>query len=191
MRERSLIIASILVAALFIGGAFLYHRRANSGTVRAPISRTNGSPRSSTHPVLGAEGSEHSHASFLLFIRDDAIDFNQSKYMLRDKLAHFENADGITLHKHATGVTAPYFLSTLGIRLTSGCITLEDNTAHCNEGDQTVSIIVNNAEISDFDSYEVQDGDKILINYGADDDIRLRLKANHIPDMPEEFQKPF
>lgn len=191
MRERSLIIFSVLVAALFIGGASLYHRRTGSTEYRPPLLHAAGSSRPPVRPVLGAEGSEHSHASLLVFIYDDVLDFNQSTYMLRDKLAHFENADGITAHKHATGVTLSYFLSTLGMRLTPGCLTLEDNTAHCNEGDQKVRLVVNNAEIADFDGYEVRDGDKILLNYGADDDLRLRLKANHLPDVPEAFQKPF
>lgn len=191
MRERSLIITSVIMAALFIGGAALYHRRTNSTETRAFVLHPTGLPRSSDRPVLGAEGSEHSHASFLVFVHDDAFDFNQSQYMLRDKLAHFENADGTTLHKHATGVTLPYFLSTLGMHLTPACLTLDDNIPHCDNAEQKVRLVVNNTEITDFDAYEVHDGDKILLNYGADDDIRLRLKANQLPDVPKEFQKPF
>lgn len=191
MKERSLIIISVGIAALFVGGVLLNYRRTDSPGARPPILHDTGSPEPSARPVLGAEGSEHSHASFIVFIHDDALDFNQSKYMLRDKMAHFENADGVTLHKHATGVTVPYFLSTLGMRLTPGCLTLEDNTAYCNEGEQRVRLVVNTREIADFDSYEARDGDKILLNYGADDDLRLRLKVNNLPDVPEEFKKPF
>lgn len=191
MNERSLIITSVLVAALFIGGALLYHSRTNSPGTRALLFSPTSSLKPSARPVLGTEGSEHSHASFLIFIHDDVFDFNRPTYLLRDKLAHFENADGLTIHKHATGITLPYFLSTLGIRLTPACLTLDDNTVHCNEETQKVRLVVNNTEITDFDAYEIQDKDKILLNYGADDDIRLRLKANHLPDVPEEFQKPF
>lgn len=190
IKEKTLIVFALVGAALLVGAAYL-PRGDNQAAVSEGLRIGKKARGPNQKPALGAPGSEHSHAVLVLFIEDTVFDFAQPRYMLRDERAHFENGDGLTLHKHSTGVTLPYFLKTLGIRIDPACLTLDTGARYCSDGQKKIRLIVNGEEVVDPDFYEVQDNDRILLNYGADSDVRLRLKLNNLPPVVSPFRKPF
>lgn len=182
MSNRSLTIASIVIAMGLIGGAFLFGGR----------SASKADQKQNTQEItLGEPESEHSHMTMLVFINGTPINFTKPRYMVKDTHAHFENDDGTVIHKHATGVTLPYFLSTLDIDLTPTCITLDTGRQYCNSSlnEKTLRVVINGIEMEDTASYELRQGDKILINYGDDDKDGLMFKFNSVPDLSADLLK--
>ena len=174
LRLLALVLATILILA-----ALLFR-----------VSRTRTEPsqyNTPEFPVIGKEGSEHTHMSILLFINDEAIDFSQTQYQLQSPLVHFEDGDGVIVHKHATGITLPYLFETLDMRLTGDCISLSEGRTYCNEGSKRLRTYLNRKEYVDWDRYELRWGDKILIDYGSTSDIDIGLRLNSVPDVPDDL----
>ena len=143
-----------------------------------------------SRPVLGTIGSEHSHMSMMVVIGGAPINLYQEKYVEKSDYAHIhaEDTGGYFIHKHAKGVTLPYFLSTLGWELTGSCLTLETRKRYCSGGDENLWLYVNRKLFEgDLDYYELGDGDKILIDYGTSTLVELMLEANGIPDIPDDL----
>ena len=184
MSEKRLIIITALVAIVLIGGAYVYrigfYNLGSSDLEQSRFIETKG------ELILGKLRSDHAHISFLLLIDNELVNFTQQKYMLKAEDVHFENDNGIVIHKHATGLAIPYFLSTLGIQLDQSCLELDTGQKYCNNGSKTLRLIVNGKEVKNFDDYELRQADRILLNYGDDTDTDLQLKFNNVPYVPEE-----
>lgn len=122
-----------------------------------------------------------------MFIRGEAIDFSQERYQSQSDLVHFEDADGITFHKHATGITLPYFLGTLGIQLTEDCIQFE-GVPYCTDNDEELGIFINEQKLSlhELMRRELSSHDKILITYGSETSVDIALRLNSIPATTEK-----
>ena len=149
MRKEFLIIASVVLAGILVWLAVvLLPENENLSTI----------------PVLGPEGSEHSHARLLVVVFDELTDFSKPEYMLKNPLVHFEDADGTIIHKHATGVTLPFFFSTLEMELNSNCLVSVDQTRFCTDEQNSLSIFVNRTLFNDrIANYELTAGDQNLI----------------------------
>ena len=175
MRRNFLVIAAVVLAGILIWLAIVLRP---------------GNQNQPTSPVLGTEGSEHSHARFLVVIFDEPVNFSRQEYMLKSPLVHFEEGDGTIIHKHATGVTLDYFFKTLGMELTPDCVVSSDKTRYCTDSQNFLSIFVNpelfNEQITD---YELKAGDKILVNYGDDNQLDLEIKLNYIADLPNDLYR--
>ncbi len=183
--KKTNLIFSILIALLLIGGAFVLRPDAVStvGVVVADAPQQNGAL-----PEISFYGSEHAHSSLGIFIEGLPLNLQQRKYMVRADEVHLEDNNGVIVHKHAKGVTVPYFLSTIGIRMIQDCLTLDTGENYCADGDKTLRLIVNGSEIVNFIDYELREGDRILINYGNDNKTELGFKMNNIPVVPEELK---
>ena len=137
--------------------------------------------------VLREPGTEHSHSSMLLFIDGIAFDFSQPQFQLQSDHVHFEDGDGIAVHKHAEGVTLPLLFRSLGMELSSDCLTMADKTRYCTEGKKVLTQYLNRKQFVDWDNYELQWNDKILIDYGETSEMDLALRLNAVPDLPEDL----
>lgn len=185
MNEERSIIVSFIVAILLVIGAYGYLWISDSssevevrpGSLQAPV------------PVIGEEYSDHAHISFLMIIKNGIADFSSPQFMLRDRKAHFENNDPYTIHKHATGVTLPYFLSTIGFELSQDCLTTPEAETICNDGKNTWRMIVNGEEVERFDTYELMQHDKVLLNYDDDTPTELLIKYNYVQEVPVEVDE--
>jgi len=140
-----------------------------------------------TRPALGEPGSEHSHMSILVFIDGKAFDFSVPEFQLKSEYIHFEDGDGITIHKHAKGATLRFLLQTLGIDLTSDCFRVSDKEEYCVDVNKTLRAYLNREPFVDWASYELRKGDKILIDYGTSTKMDIELKLNAVPDLPENL----
>ncbi len=167
-------------ALMVAGGAFVYKFFLEKPSVVPRVA-----------PSIGAPGSTHLHATFLIFIGNDVADYCSAKYMLRDQHVHMENNDCQVIHKHATGVTFQTFLASVGTQLTSECITFPWNERHCNGGGRTLRTMVNGLEvpINELSFYEIQNNDHILINYGTEEGNELKFKYNQVPMVPPDVNK--
>lgn len=188
MENKKLIIVSITITVIVIGFSWALSGSGGSSTSVAP-QRTQTASVDETKITLGEPESTHEHMTVLAFVDGERVNFNQDKYMLKDRYVHFEDNDGAVIHKHATGVTLPYFLLTLGVELTQNCITLDTSRQYCNllSENKVLRIIVNGQEVKNVDAYELRHKDKILINYGDDNETELQLKFNNIPNVPIEL----
>lgn len=113
---------------------------------------------------FGELGSAHWHADFMVVINGDRVDFSKDKYMVQSRYVHFENGDGTTIHKHATGVPLAYFFKTIGWNLTNECLTTDTGTSYCTGEGGTLRIIVNGEEI-DNPQYKFKDADTTKVIY--------------------------
>jgi hypothetical protein len=143
-------------------------------------------------PTPGAPGAQHWHASLVVNINGRTVDFNGKKYMLKSKLAHFEDDDPYVVHKHTTGITIPYFLSTLKVFLDDKCIDFQDRDPaekYCTNASSTLHFLVNGEEMKEPAKYEIKHNDRFLVYYGPLSGIQLQFLANQVPQVPEFIEK--
>lgn len=181
-KPRGMSYGTAFFIALFIAGsAFVYKNFINMPALL---------PREV--PLLGAPGSTHAHASMLIFLGSRVADFCDPKYMLKSPLAHFEDDNCTVIHKHATGVTLPTFLRTIGVLLSSSCIVLPEDGKHCIDGGNSLRVVYNGEEVptEELSFHELKNNDHILINYGPEEGAMLKFKYNQVPPIPLDVNKP-
>ena len=115
---------------------------------------------------FGELGSEHSHAKLLVEIYGDLFDFSVPVYQLKSSWIHFEENNGITIHKHATGVTLGYLFDILEIGLDDQCYIFQDGRSFCTNDDYSLKFFINGEQINSIIDYEIVDGDEIVISFG-------------------------
>src|SRR3989344_2240790 len=169
---------ALIVAMALVGLALLW-RYANE--TQGPFQH-----KVSSELEIGRAGSEHSHLSLLMVVNSVPVDFSDTRYQLKSDFVHFEDDDGVYLHKHATGVTLPYFFETVGIKLTIDCLTIA-NREYCVDGESSLRTYLNREMFNDWDRYEFQNGDKILIDYGTTTPFSIQLELNSIPDLSNDL----
>jgi len=181
--ERTIILGGIL-ALIAIPSLMLFFSRPTEPVVTAVDSNAI--------PVPGAPGAQHWHASLVVHVNGRAFDFGEKKYMLQSKLVHFEDDDPFVVHKHTTGVTIPYFLSTLKVFLDAECIefqNIEPSQKYCANATNTMRFLVNGEEIADPSRYDIKHNDRYLVYYGPLKGVQLRFLSNQIPPVPEFKEK--
>ena len=143
-------------------------------------------------PVPGAPGAQHWHASLIVHVNGRVFDFRDDKYMLQSKLVHFEDDDPFVVHKHTTGVTIPYFLSTLKVFLDASCIEFQNidiAEKYCTNATNTLRFLVNGVEVPDPVRYDIKHNDRYLVYYGPLSGVQLKFLANQVPPVPEFKEK--
>jgi hypothetical protein len=134
-----------------------------------------GTPKNSFGPL----GSAHIHTDIKVYVLGNPIDFSLPKYQLQDKAVHFEDGDGDVVHIHATGITLGYIFKTLRMGIDDQCLTLDTGRKHCNNGNAELKVFVksigtNWEQIAYPADYIIQGMDKILVNYGSEDEEGIK-----------------
>lgn len=124
-------------------------------------------------PGAGTLNDEHEHAAIKTIIFGDEFDFSSPAYQVRNKYIHFENHNGDTVHRHASGVTMEYFFKTLNIGLTDSCFVFPDKREFCTNEEYSLKFFVNHQQKSSILDYALQDDDRILISYGNEDSTKI------------------
>jgi len=119
----------------------------------------------------GKLGGEHEHASILVKIFGDNFDFTAPTYQIKSSWIHFEDSDGKTVHRHASGVTLGYLFDTMNIGLDDKCYRFPDGRNFCTVEDKageeySLKFYINHEKVDDIRDYVVQNGDRVLISYG-------------------------
>ena len=119
-------------------------------------------------PGAGKLGSEHIHSSLLVRIFGDKFDFAVPSYQIKSSWIHFEDSDGTTIHRHATGIETGYLFETLNIGIDSKCFIFPDGRQFCTNEDYSLKYYINHQRVSDINDYIFEDGDRILITFGSE-----------------------
>ena len=117
-------------------------------------------------PGAGKLGGEHEHAALLVRIFDDKFDFSVPSYQIKSSWIHFEESDGTTIHRHASGVTLGYLFDRLNIGISSECYAFPDGRQFCTNEDYSLKYYLNHQLVDDINDYVIQDDDRILITFG-------------------------
>ena len=117
-------------------------------------------------PGAGKLGGEHEHASLLVRIFNDKFDFSVPSYQIKSSWIHFEESDGTTIHRHASGVTLGYLFDSLNIGIDSECYSFPDGRQFCTNEDYSLKYYLNHQLVDDINDYVIQDNDRILITFG-------------------------
>ena len=153
-RKSNLIALGILtLIALIVGYAGYVFVTMDSNVPGAP-------------PGAGKLGGEHEHASLLVRIFDDKFDFSVPTYQIKSSWIHFEESDGTTIHRHASGVMLGYLFETMNIGIDSKCYVFPDGRQFCTNEDYSLKYYLNHQLVNDINDHVIQDGDRILITFG-------------------------
>ncbi|MBC8252005.1 MAG: protein-disulfide isomerase [Candidatus Nitrosopelagicus sp.] len=117
----------------------------------------------------GKLGDEHIHASMLVKIFGDKFDFATPNYQVKTSWIHFENQDGDTIHRHSTGVELEFLFNSMDIAMDDQCFVFPDGRQFCSNDDYSLQFYVNQQKVEDLRKYIVEEGDRILITYGNED----------------------
>jgi len=119
-------------------------------------------------PGAGKLGGEHEHASLLVRILYDKFDFAVPSYQIKSSWIHFEESDGTTIHRHASGVALGYLFDTLNIGINNECYMFPDGRNFCTNEDYSLKYYINHQLVKDINDYVFEDDDRILITYGSE-----------------------
>ena len=119
-------------------------------------------------PGAGKLGDEHVHSSLLVRIFGDKFDFAVPSYQIKGSWIHFEDSDGTTIHRHASGVTLGYLFDSLNIGIDTKCFVFPDGRQFCTNEDYSLKYYINHQPVSNIYDYIFEDGDRIMISFGAE-----------------------
>ena len=124
----------------------------------------------------GRLGDEHEHASVLVRIFGDILDFASPAYQIKSSWIHFEDTDGTTIHRHSSGVTLGFLFNSLGFTVNDECFVFPDGREFCNgqNEDYSLKYYINHEPVSNIYDHVLEDDDRILISFG--------------PETPEEIE---
>ncbi|MBY0309758.1 hypothetical protein K2Q16_01280 [Patescibacteria group bacterium] len=143
-------------------------------------------------PYLFSDTHEHSeeyhtHADFLIVINDTKIDLSDKEYMsVAERIlhagVHLHDGNGKVIHFHAPHITLVEFLSSLGITLTSDCITIQ-NKLNCTGEETELLLYVNEEErTSELLTYVPNDEDRVLLYLGDPNNPSLSSYLDAVTD---------
>ena len=142
----------------------------------------NDKPKPGTPPKAGPLTGAHEHASILVSIFGDRLDFSKSMFQIKNPYIHFEGNDGNTIHRHADNVTLGFLFETLDMELTDECLTIPDGRYFCNEEADRFSLkfFVNGQKVDSLSEYVLSNKDRILISYGFEDDDQVDSQLDEL-----------
>ena len=119
-------------------------------------------------PNAGRLGDEHEHASLLVRIFGDKFNFAVPSYQIKSPWIHFEDSDGTTIHRHASGVTLGYLFANINIGIDNECYIFPDGRQFCTNEDYSLKYYINHKNVKDINDYVLKEGDRILLTYGSE-----------------------
>jgi hypothetical protein len=139
------------------------------------------------HPIADPYDTKyHVHADFQIVIGDVLVNLDDDRFQTTGQQelhqdAHLHNNNGNVKHIHARNVTFAEFLDSLGITLTDGCITLDNE--YCSDEQAEVLLFVNDELFtSPITQYVPIDDDRILLYYGTYDLTVIHPYLDAVPD---------
>lgn len=127
--------------------------------------------------------SAHTHTGILVRIFGDDFPFHEVGYQVQSPWIHFENHDGTTIHRHATGVTLAYLFDSLRIELTEECYVFPNGQRFCTNEDYTLRFFIDGVEMDDIRDHIPQEGGRILITYGDESEEEIAAMLSELDNM--------
>jgi len=116
----------------------------------------------------GKLGDEHEHASLLVRIFGDKLDFSSPAYQIKSPWIHFEDSDGSTIHRHSSGVTLGYLFDGMGFHINDECFAFPDGREFCTNEDYSLKHYINHQSVDNIYDHILEEGDRILISFGSE-----------------------
>ena len=167
-RKNSLLATGILGAIFAVVGYSIF------------VFLTMGVDAPGAPPGAGLLGDEHEHSSILVKIFGDKFDFSVPSYQIKSSWIHFEESDGTTVHRHASGIKLGYLFETLGIGIDTQCFIFPDKRQFCTNEDYSLKYFINHLPIDDIRDYVFEDGDRILILYGNESSEQVEVYLSEL-----------
>jgi len=135
----------------------------------------------------GLLGDVHEHADFKVYLNNQHYNFTQEKYMSSEDnhlspFIHLHDMDGEVIHKHASEITLDFLFESINMAFNSTCFVLDDGKEYCNQNDRTIKMYVNGIRNYEYEDYEFNDLDRILISYGNDSENVINKQIDSITD---------
>jgi len=128
-------------------------------------------------PGAGNLGSEHVHATLLTKLHGDTFSYSGPGYQIKNSYQHFEAGDGSTIHRHATGVMMGWLFETIKIGLDEECFSYKASAGgerkFCTNEEFSLKFYVNHELVDNLTEYVFEDGDRILVSYGGEDQTQI------------------
>src|SRR5574341_2542342 len=177
-RRFKLIAGAIIAGVVLVLGitGYMFYENTYQGKQNAP-----GAPKGA-----GPLGDEHEHAAMNVIIFGDKFDFSSPAYQVKNRYIHFENHNGDTVHRHASGVTMGFLFNTLNIGFTDSCFTFPDKREFCTNDDYSLKLYVNHQRDASFLDYVFEDDDRILISYGNENSTKIDEQLARLDSIPIE-----
>jgi len=131
-------------------------------------------------PGAGPLWEDHAHASILVMVHGDKLDFSITPFQLQSSWIHFENNEGKTIHRHASGVTLGYLFETMGFDLTDRCLVFPDSREFCTNYEYSLKFYINRITVSGVSEFVLEEGDQILISYGDENQIGIESQLDEL-----------
>jgi hypothetical protein len=138
-------------------------------------------------PGSGVLGDEHVHSSMLVKLHGDTFDFSSPAYQIKSSWIHFEAQDGTTIHRHSTGVTLGFMFETLGIGLDNECYAFQGTNGErvfCTNDEYSLKFYINHQQVPNLTDYVFEDGDRILITYGTENQEQIDSQLAELDAQP-------
>lgn len=124
-------------------------------------------------PGAGKLGDEHEHAAMKVIIFGDEFDFSSPAFQVKNSYIHFENHNGETVHRHASGVTLGFLFKSLKIKLTDDCYIFPDKREFCTNDEYSLKFFVNHQKVPSIQDLVIHNNDRILISYGNENSTQI------------------
>lgn len=141
--------------------------------------------------AIGILGSQHIHADFKVYINGEALDFAKPEYYMKSSVLHVDNnqnkedSSGV-MHMHAKNVPLWLFFRSLGMKLEKSSLTLVDGKILKNENGNTLKFYLNGHKVDELENYVFQPSDKLLINYGPENDPNIQRQISSITNFAKD-----
>jgi hypothetical protein len=168
------VIAGVVIVLAYTG--YTFYQNTFGGNMNVP-----GAP-----PGAGKLGDEHEHAAMNVIIFGDKFDFSTPAYQVKNRFIHFENHNGDTVHRHASGVTMGFLFETLNIGFTDSCFTFPDKREFCTNDEYSLKFYVNHQKVPSLLDYVLEDDDRILVSYGNENSTKIDEQLSRLDSIPIE-----
>jgi len=196
-KSRTLLIAVISFAIVSVGFFSFYFVNQNEidSKIMDNTSLMTIEEKIAKQYDVGEFGSSHAHAALAIFVEGDQLNFGLPQFQLQSKYIHFENHNPYLIHRHATNVPLEMLFVSFGLKVTSECMELNNESgginyeSHCTDSENSMSFFVNGKQVSDISEYEVKHNDRILISFGDYESIEKELEylnSLQIHDVPKK-----
>ena len=199
-KNKTLVVA-IIIFAIVASGFFSYYF-INQTEIDSKIiqntSRMDLDEILASKYNIGEFGSEHAHAAVVVFVNEEKINFGSPRFQVASKYIHFEDNNPYLVHMHATNVPLDMLFTSIGMKITPECITLnyKSNDAtyseYCSEEQSLVVYLNGEKYYSDISQYVIKHNDRILISFGNTEHLSKQLsylESLEIYDIPKKAPK--
>lgn len=146
----------------------------------------------------------HVHADFAFYLLGNRVDLTDASHQssvesIKHKYIHFHDGVDTMIHRHKEGITLGTFLESIGIKLSSTCVTLTAGSQHCTDSSNSLILFVNGTAVPEPSNYIPQEEDRILLFFGDPRSPQIASLQAEVTDeaciysgtCPERGEPPF